>query len=275
MSKQAFGATLKKIRQSKHMSQKAICEGLCSQPMLSAIENGKYMPNSQLLIGLCQRLGIQADTLVLQDHFSVSSSADFSQQAEHLCNQHAYPELKAFLESPTVLDSIETAAENQAYYYYLGSSEFHLDSSLLESESAFKLVLAEESHPSQPTTLSRLALGSLGLIYAKKQLADRSHQYATESLANITEAIYEENLNILFYFKAYGDSLSGRFVEAVATIDEGIAFITAHRSSYMLANLYYLLATISEGSATEEEVTAALQRSEIFAELYHERVFKG
>lgn len=274
MHKQTFGATLKKIRKSKNISQKALSEGLCSQPMLSSIENGKYIPNSNLLIGLCQKLGIQADTLVLQDHFKISSSFEYSKQAQNLCNQHKYQELKDFLESDDVLQSIDTSSEYQAYYYYLGCSEYHLDSTLTASESDFQLVLAENQSNGTPNTLSRLALGGLGLIYARKQQTALSKKFADLSLDQISNTLYEENLNILFYLKAYSEFLNGRFLSAATTIDEGISFITQHHSIYMLANLYFLLATVTDKSISEEELAEARHRSNIFEELYHEKIFK-
>ncbi|MFT8870561.1 helix-turn-helix transcriptional regulator, partial [Liquorilactobacillus nagelii] len=51
--KNQLGTSLKNIRQQQHLSQKDVARNICAQSMLSAIENGKYVPNAKLLINLC------------------------------------------------------------------------------------------------------------------------------------------------------------------------------------------------------------------------------
>lgn len=270
--KQTFGATIKQIRKEQKLSQKNLANGLCSQPMLSAIENGQYLPNSKLLIQLCQRLGIQADLLVLQDHFMISQNKNFSQIAEKLCNQHQYQELQDFLLSSEVLEAIETAEEYSAYYYYLACSYFHLAADLSECLQAFKLALVENS--TETTTLARLIQVSLGVVYAKQTQKKLSHDFLAASIKNLTQTPYEENLNILFYLKALAEFEMTEYLAAAATINQGILYITDHSSTFMIANLYYLMALIAEETIQLNQVTEAKKRSDIFAELYKEAVFK-
>ncbi|MGM0238242.1 helix-turn-helix domain-containing protein [Enterococcus sp. AZ103] len=270
--KQTFGARIKQIRKEQKLSQKNLANGLCSQPMLSAIENGQYLPNSKLLIQLCQRLGIQADLLVLQDHFMISQNKNFSEIAEKLCNQHQYQELQDFLLSSEVLEAIETAEEYSAYYYYLACSYFHLAADLSECLQAFKLALAENS--TETTTLARLIQVSLGVVYAKQTQKKLSHDFLAASIKNLTQTPYEENLNILFYLKALAEFEMTEYLAAAATINQGILYITDHSSTFMIANLYYLMALIAEETIQLNQVTEAKKRSDIFAELYKEAVFK-
>lgn len=61
-----LGTILKHTRQSQRLTQKQLADGICSQSMLSAIEQNQYTPNAQLLIALCQRLNISLDELVFQ-----------------------------------------------------------------------------------------------------------------------------------------------------------------------------------------------------------------
>lgn len=121
-----LGSTLKKIRKQQGLSQKEVCEDICAQSMLSAIEHDRYVPNAELLIKLCQRLSVSLDAFSLADNFDISAVQRFNQTIETLCNGHEYQKLKAFLLAPATVEQVETATQTQAYYYYLGWPNFKL-----------------------------------------------------------------------------------------------------------------------------------------------------
>lgn len=56
-----LGVTLREARLKKRLSQAALAKGICSQPMISAIEKGDYLPNAAIFIALCKRLGLSVD----------------------------------------------------------------------------------------------------------------------------------------------------------------------------------------------------------------------
>ena len=51
------GKTIKEFRKRHHISQEALCEGLCEAPTLSKIESGKQNPTKKLFEALMSRLG--------------------------------------------------------------------------------------------------------------------------------------------------------------------------------------------------------------------------
>ncbi|WP_265459606.1 helix-turn-helix domain-containing protein [Enterococcus sp. HY326] len=274
MGKQQFGHTLKALRKQRGLSQKQVCQDICSQPMLSAIEAGKYLPNSRLLIQLCQRLEIQAEVLVLDSHYAISENLSFSQKVEELCNSHQYKELQEFLLQPEILEQLTTQAQFQAYYYYLGCCEFHNSQSMLQSEENFKLSLAEVKQAAKPSSLTRLAFASLAIISAKRQQHKSTIAYLEQSLLDIKTAPYEANLNIIFYLDALALFELKDYPAAAAMIEEGVAFITSHDSHFMLANLFYLLALTAEKSAESSQLESASNKSALLEDLFQEAVFK-
>jgi len=134
-----LGITLKTIRKQQGLSQKEVCRGICAQSMLSAIENNQYTPNAELLIQLCKRLSISLSVFSLADNFDISSNDQFNHTVDELCNHHEYVKLKSFLLSQSTLNHIETSEQTQAYYYYLGVSQFHTDRDLNDAHNNLRM----------------------------------------------------------------------------------------------------------------------------------------
>lgn len=121
---ETLGSILKRARMARHLTQQVVADDICSQPMLSAIENGRYTPNTDLLIALCQRLGIDLNSLQLADNYAVGTATQFNQTVEKLCNQHQYTDLLKFLKQDDVISAIQSDTQTQAYYYYLSVATF-------------------------------------------------------------------------------------------------------------------------------------------------------
>ena len=53
---------IKELRQAKHMSQEALCEGICTRETLSRIEGGIRSPNKKNFYAMLKRLGVERET---------------------------------------------------------------------------------------------------------------------------------------------------------------------------------------------------------------------
>jgi transcriptional regulator with XRE-family HTH domain len=62
---EAIGQVLKEFRKEHGMTQKDLSQGICSQSVLSRIENNEEIPNIFVIQQLCHRLGITIDQLML------------------------------------------------------------------------------------------------------------------------------------------------------------------------------------------------------------------
>ena len=63
MKKKSIGELVNRIREERGITQKQLCDGLCSVQTLSNIESGERMPDVFLVEYLLQRLGISPDKL--------------------------------------------------------------------------------------------------------------------------------------------------------------------------------------------------------------------
>jgi len=269
----SLGTTLKRVRKQQGRSQKDVATGICAQSMLSAIENDRYTPNAKLLVALCRRLAISLDEISLATAVAISGDDARNTRMQALCNQHCYQELRDFLFAPETVAAVTTAQQTQAYYYYLGVAQLHVDAKLDDAKQnlQFAMTMTEER---MPTMLTRLAMASLATVQAKQGLRHSATQLSDQALAAIEQAPYEENSNIIFYLAALTAYFLQNATLATQRLLTGIAYITAHNSHYMLANSYRLLAEIADRAGRENEATDARQKQQFLTDLFHEQVPK-
>ncbi|MDF7682188.1 helix-turn-helix transcriptional regulator [Lactobacillus sp. ESL0679] len=268
-----LGQALKMARQAKKMTQKETAENICAQSMLSAIENGKYVPNAKLLIELCQRLGIELNTISLASNFAISSQPSLNAKLDKLCNLHDYEQLRGFLLKKSTINQLQTAAEEQAYYYYLAITDFQIDHNLTAAKQNLKLALACNETKSLTSVLMRLTLISLSLVNLEQGQKKESEQLLAKALADINQINYSENLNVLFYLAALINYQAGKIRAAVDWLDQGVTYITEHNSHYMLANCYFLLAKIAQKTGQEDQALENEHKSRFLSELFTEKIF--
>lgn len=261
-----LGLILKKERKLKHISQKELSEGICSQAMLSSIENNKYIPNIILFLKLCKRLDISIDEISLMNDFDISEFDNINKKISILCNNHEYKRLKFLLLNESTINVLKTDKQLQAYYYYLGVAELNDEDNRGNAISNFKLSLAcERSHTN--SCLSILATCSLGYVYSLQGKSSISSELLNESVSLVDKIKYEENLNIIYYVVALSYYQLGEYQDALKYIELCIKFITDHNSHYMLANSYRLLAETSKNNID------LYNKSDFLSKLFSEPVF--
>lgn len=271
----AMGSVLKQARLDAGLTQAETAEDICSQAMLSAIENDQYTPSATLLIALCQRLGLSLDAIALANNFAIGQEPQFNKKVAALCNAHQYKELLRFLNQDAVIDSIADGAETQAYYYYLAVAQFQGAQDWDDAQQNLQLSLASATRTKVPPVLTRLAKISAAYIAVLKsqQVTPSIQADIDAALKGIDRAKYDENLNIIFYLAALIYYHDRQYTESAKLLARGIQFTTSHNSHYMLANAYYLLAKIATQLGKKDQAQDAQQRSALFSELFGEQVF--
>ncbi len=271
---ETIGIILKKHRKALKLTQTQVCEGICAQSMLSAIEHDHYIPNAQLLIALCRQLEISLDALSLANNYAISDKPSFNQQMISLCNHHQYQQLLDFLSDDTVSDTVATDAQTQSYYYYLAVAQLQsTDQPDLNLVHQFLQLSLASATPAQQS-LTRLTQATLAYLAAKSGKENEVDNQVKLALANIEEGPFDENLNIVFYLTALANYFLGKNQASVHLVTQGIDFITKHDSHYMLANCYYLIALIAESLGDTEKSSQSESRSDFLSTLFNEKVYK-
>ncbi|WP_334329908.1 helix-turn-helix domain-containing protein [Companilactobacillus sp. HBUAS59699] len=270
-----LGTVLKEKRLSLKMSQKEVADGICTQPMISSIEKNKYIPNSQILISICKKLKINLNILNLDDNYQISSVEKFNKKVGLYCNNHEYQKLKKFLLQESTVSMIENDQQTQAYYYYLGVCHLQADKDLKAAKMDLQMAMSKIDNQRELTTLDRLTLISMSLIFANKNIEYESKKYLKLAFTDLDKSQFETNQIALFYLAAYTNILLGENIDATNWIVQGIEFASAHDSHYMLGNMYYLLARLASNAHKNGIANIYQSRANIFVELFNEKIFKS
>lgn len=122
----SFGHVLKQIRKERKLTQKMLSQNICSQSVLSRIENDEELPNVLVMQNLCERLGVTIDqVMTLHSEEIQKVNQLLNQMAYHFFHKE-YTELADLLKQPAILDQLYLDTDLQLYYYYLGSCEYFL-----------------------------------------------------------------------------------------------------------------------------------------------------
>ncbi|KRN97694.1 helix-turn-helix domain-containing protein [Companilactobacillus kimchiensis] len=270
-----LGDILKETRQQKRLSQLETAEDICSQSTLSEIEHNKYIPNTQLLINLCQRLSVNFDDLALSNNFKICKENYFNQKVSSFYNNRNYLALRNFLNRPTVIETVQTSKQTQAYYFYLAVCALHLEHKFDNAKELIKLSLASAGHSRKQTTLTRIGNVTLAYIYAQQGLKMSAIKQIDLSIKNLSKTKYDENLNIIFYLASLSYFQLSKQDQAVQTIEQGIHFILDNESHYMLINSLYLMANVAEVVKHDAEQLQTIKNyDDIFNNFVHERTFE-
>ncbi|KRK41304.1 hypothetical protein IV63_GL001596 [Companilactobacillus crustorum] len=269
-----LGDILKETRQKKQLSQLETAEDICSQSTLSEIEHNKYIPNTQLLINLCQRLSINFKDLVLSENFKVCKEKYFNQKVKSFYKSCDYHALNAFLNRPTVTETVQTSKQTQAYYLYLSICAIHLDNGLDQAKEFLKLSLACAGRSRSQTTLTRIGNIILAYVYSQQGLRTSAYRQITLALKDISTIKYEENLNLVFYITALSYFQLSKFSLSIKTIEEGIHFSLNNNSHFILLNDLYLMANIAE-VIKQNNYHLNIKKFNIFNNLVHNHIYEN
>ncbi|MGX7030293.1 helix-turn-helix domain-containing protein [Vagococcus zengguangii] len=136
-----YGTVLKKIRKELKLSQKDVSENICSQAMLSRIENNDVIPNVIIMQQLCSRLNKSVDEVLSHNDSSVNRKNAQAQEVLDLISYYhsteQYSLLNNLMTTNHFLESFTTDTQLQAFHYYKACLLAFYDP---QSEHAFSLL---------------------------------------------------------------------------------------------------------------------------------------
>ncbi|AWE09025.1 hypothetical protein DCE79_17505 [Lysinibacillus sp. 2017] len=237
---------IKSMRKLKGLSQKELCDGICSQGMLSQIENNKHIPNIQLITKLCNRLGISLDELNIQTVNDLDIKQDLKEKLASLFYQRKYEELYQLIKSHRLNTYFFTKTDQQlilfyeALYYGFVKEEHHKSYEMLEKSLSFTF----HSKKQQLTYKEILIINNLAIMMNKLNMLQDANDYFELILSNVEEnqkIENEEKLTIVFFNIANAYSKNGNYEKALEIAIKGIEWANKPNISTQirLNYLYY------------------------------------
>lgn len=137
-----FGNIIRQLRKKQHLTQYDLAKGICSQSMLSRIENNEQIPNIVILQQVCEKLDIEVQQLINEERHIRDDSFSFICKLKTLFFSRKYQELLNLIETcPINRNKLEGQEKQMFYYlyaqslYYLGEDNFKILEILERAES--------------------------------------------------------------------------------------------------------------------------------------------
>jgi len=139
---ESFGQNIRSIRLKRKMTQKMLAEDICSQSVLSRIENNEELPNVWVMYQICQRLDVTLDQVMMLHSEEINKTNQIFAEIESHFVHKQFQEMREKMEDKAIKDYLYLDSDMQMYYYYLGSCDYFLDQNYDAALEALKKGLA-------------------------------------------------------------------------------------------------------------------------------------
>ncbi|UKS54812.1 helix-turn-helix domain-containing protein [Exiguobacterium acetylicum] len=185
----SVGDKIKQERKKQRMTQKDLCEGICSQAEISKIENGRNSPTIDLLQQICRRLRIPI-SLFFEDEIVSQKLNEIDQKMLHHMREKTYSAMEKDLDKYA---KSNTAFEVQVLIRYHQKLLLHEKGNIdfRTCISALLKLVAEENLVEKSFLLYTRIQMAIAVLYTNHMDYARSHQ------------IYEELLKLPYRTREY------------------------------------------------------------------------
>ena len=245
----SFGTIIKEIRKEQKMTQKMLSQDICSQSVLSRIENNEELPNVVVMAQICQRLGVTIDHVMRLSHGKIRAVLKNFELTDLYFQQRDYRKLEQVLKSPEVTENLYEAADFQKYYYYLGVCEFTLRKNITQALSYLKEALSYSTlkDRTQVTDVEIQLVSCIGKIYGVAGNTAEARYYLSRSIQLFQETIQDRTKSeFTQIFYNYGSFLlhQGEIELSLEQVNQGIRWAQDKNSYYYLNDLFILKSLI-------------------------------
>ncbi|UQS83671.1 helix-turn-helix domain-containing protein [Bombilactobacillus thymidiniphilus] len=274
--KQQIGLIISRGRQHAKISQHDLAEGICSQPMISSIERGTYIPNVVLFMKLCDRLNINLDNSFLKTELNLNSGSDFSNKIFELCKRHKYSEMISYMDEDVVLDNLSTNNDFQTYYYYYGCAIYQLKHDTINAKRYFKTALAFGPSSSSKKSVSEvevLLLNAIAVVDLELGNIEKSLRYFSSARSNLHLVKNKsENLNVINY--QYGLALYklNKDYDALDVLLPGLNRVILLESYFMLPEYALMIMNCYQRLGNADEAKKYKARYDVYSDMDSKRV---
>lgn len=247
----SFGEVIKNIRKQRKMTQKMLSQNICSQSVLSRIENDGELPNVLVMAQLCQRLGVTIDQVMQMHSTEIQHLHTLIEQMNYFFFHKDYQKLDELLKRPNLLNHLYLDTDLQLYYYYLGSCCFfvHYDSESALKELKRGLSYTFQLDKSNVSSTEIQLISCIGHVYEDVKQLDRARENLEYSLQLFQKMPTERISNMaakIFYNYAHFLYHQDEAEEALAVVKQGITVARKQKSYYYLDELFLLAGMIYE-----------------------------
>ncbi|MFV0558556.1 MAG: helix-turn-helix domain-containing protein [Enterococcus sp.] len=261
-----LGQVMKRIRKERKLTQKMLSHKICSQSVLSRIENDEELPNILVMQQLCERLGVTMDQVVYAQSYEMQAVHQLVTQMEELFFHQQYRQLKHLMEQEQVVEQLYLDADLQAYYYYRGSCEYFLSENVDAAIAYLRqgLAFTYNQDKEHVTVMEIQLLSCLGwtLTLRKDPTGEKLLQKAVDLAVHLPNQRKTAQLTKVYF--NYAQFLIGKqqFQSALEVVAKGIAWAQKKKSFYYLEELLIAKSVVLESLNQKEEAQRFIRLAE-------------
>ncbi|MED1601724.1 helix-turn-helix domain-containing protein [Alkalihalophilus marmarensis] len=239
-----IGHTIKDLRRFYKISQQELAEGICTQAMISRIENEDLYPSAPLLYQIAEKLGVDINYF-----FNVSETPrlDYAQevceQIRKLVRQTKYDEAMEMIDlekrNPLFLKGTlhQFLLWQEGVCLFYKRKDIEMCFTLLDHALSLKTTAKNHLSESEIEILTSKAI----ILCDLKQYSD-SIRIFNESLTLLKTIphIRSSKLEVrILYNMSRTYHLNGQYERSIETASKGISLCMKNESMYLLGELYY------------------------------------
>lgn len=247
----SFGEVLKCLRKERKLTQKMLSQGICSQSVLSRIENDEELPNVLVMQQLCARLGVTMDQVMNMQSAEIQQIHQLIEEMTYHFFHKEYEKLAVILARPDLLNQIYLDTDLQLYYYFLGSCQFFVEKNTELALQSLQqgLSCTFKLDKSNVSAIEIQLISCIGRVYQELGEMDLARENLDYSLKLFHEMPLQRISNMaakIFYNHAYFSYHQGEIKEAWDSAREGIRVAHKQKSYYYLTDLFQLTGMIHD-----------------------------
>lgn len=239
----SFGSVMKEIRKDRKMTQKMLSQDICSQSVLSRIENDEELPNVMVMQQLCQRLGVSMDQVLTFNSERVQKINELMETFAFYFRHKEYHALYRSLDH--VEDILYLESDLQRYYYYRGSCQYYLFRDNEQALQDLRHALDLSYHRNKPfiTDWEIQIMSCMGKVFMSLGNQEKARRFLEESIHQFytlpSERIHVELAKIFYNYASFLIQ-NHEPLRALEQVDQGISWLRQKNSYYFLPELFRL-----------------------------------
>lgn len=274
-----FGTVLKETRTTQQLSQKELAADICSQAMLSRIENNEVIPSVILMKQLCDRLDVSLDDVLGTEYdLSATTTDEKNEWLElikfyHQSTQYHY--LNRILDETDVFKTLTTKQQQQEYYFYQACCEYYFtpDSSHVLDTFQTALDVTYDKEKQHLSDMEIIILSEIGKVMANQGNSAQGVAYlklSMEAFYNQTKERSDNQLAKVFYNIATSYIDLRNYKEALNVINQGISWSSRLKNYYYLDELFLLKGIILQDHDLIDDAIKFVQVAETLKNITHD-----
>ncbi|MBW1605820.1 helix-turn-helix transcriptional regulator [Lactobacillus sp. Sy-1] len=264
-----IGSRIKKQRKHFKISQKQLAVGVCTQGLISQIENSNITTNIDVIYKICDRLNLNINDIIVNG----IANKTLDQIEDSIFNRQFQQAQQLIIKvKPNNLDTRELKGR---YYCYLGVLSLKLKFDYQSAIEAFKEVLIKYSGLDKQniyTTWAHIGIAKAHLMLKDRNQADqfnelaiaylKLHQFSPKNDFRLLVNIYLESIALHQELLKYD--------EAMILNKTACRFLRSVDSMYQLATLNLMMARSLIASNSHQQAVSYLDRAHHLGEFYND-----